>query len=141
MRAVPTAVRRAVVVLCGAALTTGLAAPTWADAGRPGAEVLRGLQLPERVAVDVAPRAPRTAAPASVPLPVGTTRTVVVGPGDTLWALAAAELGPDPAPALVARAWPRLYARNRAVIGADPGHLEPGQRLVLPPVGAPGSTR
>src|SRR4051794_16515964 len=32
-RGVPAALRRALVVLCGAALATGLAAPTWADAG------------------------------------------------------------------------------------------------------------
>jgi len=32
----------------------------------------------------------------------------------------------------VAEAWPRWYAANRAVIGADPSAIQPGQRLVAP---------
>ncbi len=62
-----------------------------------------------------------------------TDRTeVVVQRGDTLWGLVAAHLGPDALDAEVAAAWPRWYAANRAVIGADPDLLLPGQVLQVP---------
>ena len=57
---------------------------------------------------------------------------VVVHRGDTLWDLARRQLGPQASDAEVAQAWPRWYAANRPVIGADPGRLLPGQRLVAP---------
>jgi nucleoid-associated protein YgaU len=46
-----------------------------------------------------------------------------------LWAIAATRLGPQATPALVAANWPRWYAANRAVIGADPDLIRPGQLL------------
>lgn len=57
---------------------------------------------------------------------------VVVRAGDTLWSIAAGHLPAGSTRAAVAAAWPRWYAANRAVIGADPDHLRPGQRLVAP---------
>ena len=63
--------------------------------------------------------------------PTGRTE-VVVQRGDTLWGLVAAHLGPDALDAEVAAAWPRWYAANRAVIGADPDLLLPGQVLQVP---------
>jgi resuscitation-promoting factor RpfA len=60
------------------------------------------------------------------------TTVVVVRPGDSLWAIAARHLGPDPPDAAVAASWPRWYQRNRAVVGPDPDLLRPGQRLVAP---------
>jgi hypothetical protein len=57
---------------------------------------------------------------------------VVVRPGDSLWGIAAAQLGRDGTPARTAAAWPRWYAANRAVIGADPDLIKPGQRLAWP---------
>jgi LysM repeat protein len=57
---------------------------------------------------------------------------VVVRRGDTLWAIAERHLGPAADPAEIAREWPRWYAANRAVIGADPDLLQPGQRLTPP---------
>jgi nucleoid-associated protein YgaU len=60
--------------------------------------------------------------------------TVVVRAGDTLWSLAARQLGASATDAQVARAWPQLYAANRAVIGANPDLIRPGQRLVCPPL-------
>ena len=36
----------------------------------------------------------------------------------------------------VAEAWPRWYALNREVVGDDPDHILPGQRLVVPAAGA-----
>jgi nucleoid-associated protein YgaU len=60
---------------------------------------------------------------------------VVVRRGDTLWDIAARYLGPDASAAEVAGEWPRWYRANRAVIGADPDLLIPGERLVPPPGG------
>jgi nucleoid-associated protein YgaU len=60
---------------------------------------------------------------------------VVVAPGDSLWRIAAAELGPDATPADVAAAWPRWYAANRAAIGDDPGLIVPGLVLRMPEEG------
>ncbi len=152
-RGVPVAVRRTVLVLCGAALTSGLAAPALAGGTTsPGAgspeHVLAGLRLPERVAVPPAVRRdrppPPPAAASSVPAaaPVGTSgATVMVAPGDTLWGLAADQLGPDASDQQTAAAWPELYALNRDLIGPDPGLIEPGQRLVLPPSGHDGGRR
>lgn len=57
---------------------------------------------------------------------------VVVRRGDCLWSVVSRALGPEADEAAVARAWPRWYAANRAVIGADPDLLLPGQRLVVP---------
>ena len=63
-------------------------------------------------------------------------RTVVVHRGDTLWGLVAAHLGPDTTEAEVAAAWPRWYAANSSVIGADPDLLLPGQVLKIPTAAA-----
>jgi nucleoid-associated protein YgaU len=61
------------------------------------------------------------------------TRTVVVQPGDSLWRIAAEHLPGHPTPKRIARAWPRWYAANRAVIGDDPNLIVPGQHLHTPP--------
>lgn len=58
---------------------------------------------------------------------------VVVRRGDTLWDIAARHLGSAATVARVAAEWPRWYHANRAVIGPDPDHLEPGQQLRPPP--------
>ncbi len=63
----------------------------------------------------------------------------VVQRGDTLWDIAAAHLGRGATPAQIAAAWPQWYAANRQTIGADPGHIVPGQQLIAPssaPAGA-----
>jgi hypothetical protein len=67
------------------------------------------------------------AAPARV-----TTPWVVVAPGDTLWGLARRHLHRGATDAEIARAWPRWYRANRAVIGPDPNLLLPGMRLRVP---------
>lgn len=56
----------------------------------------------------------------------------VVRRGDTLWDIARRHLPADAGPSRVARAWPRWYAANRGVIGADPSLIVPGQRLLVP---------
>jgi resuscitation-promoting factor RpfA len=60
------------------------------------------------------------------------SRAVTVHRGDSLWAIAARELGRDATDAVVAAAWPRWWAANRDVIGDDPDLLYPGQRLAAP---------
>ena len=59
---------------------------------------------------------------------------IVVRRGESLWSIAARHLGPTAGPREIAREWPRWYAANRAVIGADPDLIEPGQVLVAPAV-------
>lgn len=59
-------------------------------------------------------------------------QVVVVRAGDTLWDIAARTLPGEPSPEAIAAAWPRWYAANRAVIGADPNVIHPGQHLRAP---------
>jgi nucleoid-associated protein YgaU len=160
-RGVPLPLRRALLLLCGAALTSGLAAPALAGGAVPtgssaSAARVAGLRLPERVAVAPAGHPAPTAHPAPAPRPVAASpsavagtvaasadseATIVVGRGDTLWDLAAEQLGAHPSEEETAAAWPALYALNRDLIGPDPDLIEPGQRLVLPPVGTDGGPR
>ena len=64
-----------------------------------------------------------------------TDTTVVVRPGDSLWTVVARSLGPSATPKAVATAWPAWWAANREALGADPGLIHPGDRL-LPPAPA-----
>jgi hypothetical protein len=126
-RGVPEVIRRGVLVLCGVAVTAGLATPALAAGGSaPEPGVLAGLRLPERIAVSRVPAAARPAPPPPA------DDHVVVRPGDSLWSIAERRLGPGATADETARAWPLLYAANREVVGPDPGLLEPGQRLVVP---------
>lgn len=61
-------------------------------------------------------------------------RTATVVAGDTLWTLAARQLGPLATDLQIARLWPRWHALNRDLIGADPGMIRPGQVLRVPAV-------
>ncbi|TDW69867.1 hypothetical protein [Kribbella pratensis] len=58
---------------------------------------------------------------------------VVVREGDSLWGLAARELGPGATDEAIAARWPDWYAVNRQVIGEDPDLILPGQVLRVPP--------
>jgi nucleoid-associated protein YgaU len=60
-------------------------------------------------------------------------RSVTVTAGDSLWHLAAAELGPLATDAEIAERWPDWHAANRTTIGQDPSLIRPGQTLVVPP--------
>jgi hypothetical protein len=58
---------------------------------------------------------------------------VVVRRGDSLWSIAARQLGPMASDVDIALHWPKWYAANRHVVGDDPGFLVPGQILRPPP--------
>src|SRR5450432_66134 len=76
---------------------------------------------------------PSTAAlAAGAPRREATTPTYVVRRGDALWDVAARHLGPTASAADIAREWPRWYAANRSVIGANPDLIHPGDVLVPP---------
>jgi nucleoid-associated protein YgaU len=61
---------------------------------------------------------------------------VVVRRGDTLWTLAERYLGPTATNSEIAVEWPLWFSANRAVIGNDPDHLVPGERLRPPERGS-----
>lgn len=65
-------------------------------------------------------------------VPVRVAARVVVRPGDSLWSIAAQELGADASAEAVAARWPQWYAANRDVIGPDPDLILPGQVLRTP---------
>ncbi len=118
-------VRSVLLAACGVAVLAGPATaaepPVPATPASPAAPSIAGLPLPDR---------PSAAAPAS-PTPA---RTVVVRPGDSLWAISARALGAGARPADVASYGRRVHALNRAVIGPDADLVLPGQHLRLPPV-------
>lgn len=60
-----------------------------------------------------------------------TQKDYVVEPGDTLWSIAARALGTDDA-RRIARYWPKIHRRNRAILGSNPNLIYPGQKLRLP---------
>ncbi|MCZ9881003.1 LysM peptidoglycan-binding domain-containing protein [Arthrobacter sp. B2a2-09] len=60
-------------------------------------------------------------------------REVVVRRGDSLWSIAARQLGPLASDVDIALHWPKWYSANRHVIGDDPGLVVPGQILRPPP--------
>lgn len=121
----PDAVRRALLTLCGVALSGAtLATPALAHGNHAAAPTrsLDGLMLPDRMS---GPEQPH---------PAATLHTVVVHTGDTLWAIAADRLSTGATPATVDRAWRLLYTANSAVIGPDPDLIHAGTELRLPPV-------
>ncbi|MNY82690.1 hypothetical protein D3C86_2249430 [compost metagenome] len=56
----------------------------------------------------------------------------MVAAGDSLWSIAARQLGPMASDVDIALHWPKWYAANRALIGDNPGVLLPGQILQAP---------
>jgi nucleoid-associated protein YgaU len=58
---------------------------------------------------------------------------VVVSRGDSLWSIAARQLGPMASDVDIALHWPKWHSANRHLIGDDPGLLVPGQILQPPP--------
>jgi hypothetical protein len=60
---------------------------------------------------------------------------ITVLAGDTLWDIAARDLGPEASDVDVALHWPRWYQANQATIGENPDVLLPGQ-ILMPPAAA-----
>jgi hypothetical protein len=56
---------------------------------------------------------------------------LVIEPGDSLWAIAQEQLGPEATPQQVAQETGRIYGLNRERIGEDPNLILPGQELLL----------
>jgi nucleoid-associated protein YgaU len=156
-RLAPVTVRRAVALAIGISVVGPVATSHAAPVPEPRYPVL------DRVVVQPAPAAPYapltqaepplapsldpSGVEAAQPGPAtadsadieGPADTVIVQPGDSLWRIAAAALGPDASAAEIAAAWPRWYAANRATVGADPGLIHPGQRLHPPAAAATAS--
>lgn len=130
----PPALRRLLLAGCGVSAAVAFAGTAQAvpnaspDPHRPALvsiqDRLIGLPLPDRP-VDGAEFVTR-------PTTIAVGTDYEVRPGDTLWAIARSRLGPSATDAAVQTAWQRIYAANRAVIGADPSLIRPGQRLTLP---------
>jgi hypothetical protein len=146
-RAAPATLRRTVEVALGLTVTVGALAPTAAHAVAagpvtPGPEAAAAEPTPLAPSLDWAAQPTRVAPQpeAAGPAPQRTTtpapaQQVVVQAGDTLWGLAAQALHTSARPvtdARVAQAWPRWWAANRAVIGANPHLLHPGTALTRP---------
>lgn len=151
----PRQVRRLIVALLGLGITAGLAQSASALTARPALTAAVPLPspndasppdlgfgpLPDPGWVPSAPLVrpqPDVRVLSPVPRtdqPVRPAHQVVVHRGDSLWAIAARHLGPDPSEAEIAEAWPAWYAANRHVVGADPDLLLPGQVLSVPSEG------
>lgn len=60
------------------------------------------------------------------------SHTHTVEPGESLWSITAAVLGPDATDAQIVQTWPLVYETNTESIGSDPSLLRPGAELRLP---------
>lgn len=116
----PLAWRRALLAVVVGTLAVLGVAPAQADsAGRaPTGTAIEGLPLPARPSGGLPPAAE-------------VAEHVVVAPGDSLWAIAR-QVEPATDDAGLAALVQRIHQLNRAVIGADPDQIHPGQRLLLP---------
>jgi len=134
---------RAVRLLVGAALGTTVTALVPAAHGAASSAVTT--PLPSAVAapghgwttrLDGLPLPDRTTGclPTSAPPPAPTAPSAAhrVRPGESLWIIAARSLPANASAARVDATWRRLYAANRATVGADPDLLLPGTVLRLP---------
>lgn len=137
-----------------ASTATGSIAPAWpSDDGPPPRSTPAPPVTPSPVVVPTRPRpavvapsppaspargAVQPKAPAASPAPAVPAVTPVVAevvtvqPGDSLWLIAARRLGPGATDKQIAQSWPRWYAANRSMVGADPALLKPGTQLSAP---------
>ena len=116
-----------------AATPTPTPTPTEPGSVAPAEQVPRPAQPTAQPAAPVRPEAAAgSGALALRPETDAEREVVVVQRGDTLWSIAARRLGPRAGDAAIAASWPRWYAANRSVIGADPDLILPGQQLRAP---------
>jgi nucleoid-associated protein YgaU len=73
-----------------------------------------------------------TPTPAPPPAPASEPE-YVVQPGDCLWSIAQARLGPAVDDVAIDAGWRAIYAHNRDAIGDNPSLIHPGLVLRLPP--------
>lgn len=156
-RVAPAAVRRSVELTLGLSITLGTIGAVPASAATSAAPVSTAAGSLPSAAAGLLPApdldwpAPTAVpAPPVAPSPVLTTHetagqatpelgadTVVVQPGDTLWALAETRLRqtgtPAPTDRQIASSWPLWWSANRQVIGDDPDLIRPGAVLRPPP--------
>jgi LysM repeat protein len=66
----------------------------------------------------------------------GAERSVVVAPGDSLWAISSEVLGPGATEQQIAKGVEQIYALNRDQIGPDPDLIFAGQKLSVPAMGS-----
>ena len=121
---VPSIVRRLVLAACGVVVAGALSQPASAAGDDARRDSLAGLPMPERAL---------GAAITAAHHPAAAARSLVVRPGDSLWSLAAEELGRHASTSAVEARWRSIYRLNRALIGPDPDLIRPGQLLELPP--------
>jgi nucleoid-associated protein YgaU len=124
----PTLVHRAIALVLGTALSTATVPAVVANAAAPAETTAPRTFLPS--AESEYPLLDRPASPSPTS---PSERSVIVQPGDCLWAIAAARLPADASDAEIDHEWRRWYAVNRAVVGADPDRIYPGQVLTAPP--------
>ncbi|MCB5292647.1 LysM peptidoglycan-binding domain-containing protein [Arthrobacter sp. SO3] len=105
--------------------------PAPAPAPAPGTPAIANPQW--RPLSPVAEPGPLAGRPLRHQQPAGQAAEVTVRPGDSLWGLSAARLGPYASDVDIALDWPRVYQANRDTIGSNPHLLRPGQVLRLPP--------
>lgn len=98
-----------------------------------------GTAAPGTAALDVDWPVHRPAPVREVPVDLDwpSAATVVVHRGDSLWSIAADQLGPTATDAQIDAAWRSWYAANRTVIGDDPDLILPGRQLQAPPAQIP----
>ena len=134
-RVTPAALRRVVVTAAGTSIllspAAAVAAPATANPPPPNTAVSVLPPLGWPLDPDPAVGAGQDSPPPGARAP-HTGDRVTVRPGDSLWSIAAGRLGSRPSAARIQAEWPRWYAANRRVIGADPNLLRPGASLAAP---------
>ncbi|HEX2176844.1 MAG TPA: hypothetical protein VHG70_13130 [Nocardioidaceae bacterium] len=135
-RMTPAVCQRLLGSLCGAALLAGSAGVAPVAAAPPERDERRVQSCTTRFCASEVAGLPLPDRPSSTPVGVSsgaTSPSVRVGPGDTLWTIAARHLPAPAENAETAAAWPRWFRTNRVRIGPDPHLIHPRTRLRVPP--------
>lgn len=126
----PRWLHRWLLVALSALLGAAVLAPAPGSAHPQRAGVLDGLALPDRPTGPPIPR--ETTTPTRHHQPLQVSSVVTVQSGQTLWEISKHQLRRGSGSARIAAFSRSLHAQNRAVIGADPDLIHPGQALSIP---------